>query len=51
MPKLTESTKVQKLNVRDEHHKIDVITQLVDLMEKHNVTLVEMLDEYYLRRI
>jgi len=44
-----------KTDIKDkfirEPRKIDNVTQIVDLMETHNVTLSDIMDEWYIRRI
>lgn len=46
-----DSQHFQKLKLPKEEKRIDTITQLVDLMEENKITLTEILDEWYLRRI
>lgn len=53
---MVEESKVQKLNIpklniKDEKNKIDVITQLVDYMEAHEIVPTDILGEWYLRKI
>ena len=45
------SSQVQKLKLRQESERIDLVTQVVDLMEANKITLGDVMDEWYLRKV